>query len=315
MLDPTKPEGFWVTCFGAGDELAERDRVRAALGLSRRRETSTAQAKAKHAGTDTDRTAVALSIWAEARDPRETLAATYVARRGLWLPDAAAGEAIRFHPSCPFAGGRVPAMVCLVRDIVTDAPVAIHRTALSADGRKIKVEGKDRLALGPIAASAIKLTGDPGVGLALGIGEGVETTLSLRLAREFGATTPAWSLISAGGIAGFPVLAGVEALWIAVDHDPAGVKAAETCATRWRNAGREVFLVTPKAQHTDLNDLAGAPRCLSPAAIRSSASCQTAPPSAARTTATMAAPTRCPLSTSPDGKARQFRSDVGQCQS
>ena len=61
--------------------------------------------------------------------------------------------------------------------------------------------------------------------------------------------------MSAGGVARFPVLAGIECLWIAVDHDPAGLRAARACAQRWQAAGREAFLVTPAAPRTDLNDL------------------------------------------------------------
>jgi hypothetical protein len=49
-------------------------------------------------------------------------------------------------------------MVALVRDVVTDEPKAIHRTALSADGRKVTVSGTERLALGPLAGGAVKLT-------------------------------------------------------------------------------------------------------------------------------------------------------------
>jgi hypothetical protein len=95
------------------------------------------------------------------------------------------------------------------------------------------------------------------VTLALGIGEGIESTLSLRLAVEFG-STPVWSLLSAGGVERLPALSGIEALWIAVDHDPAGLKAARACARRWRDAGAEAFLVTPAAAGADLNDLVGA---------------------------------------------------------
>jgi hypothetical protein len=177
-----------------------------------------------------------------------------MARRGLVLPDEAAGTAVRFHPSCPFAGKRLPAMVALVREVVTDTPKAIHRTALTTDGHKVKVDGKDRLALGPIAGGAVKLTPDADVTLALGIGEGIESTLSLRLAAEFG-NSPVWSVISAGGIEHFPVLAGIETLWIAVDHDEAGIKAALACASRWQASGRECFRVTPSAPREDLNDL------------------------------------------------------------
>jgi putative DNA primase/helicase len=92
------------------------------------------------------------------------------------------------------------------------------------------------------------------VTLAVGIGEGIETTLSLRELPEFGAS-PTWALLSAGGVAAFPVLSGIEALWIAVDRDPGGERAAHTCADRWRAAGREVFLVKPVAERADLNDV------------------------------------------------------------
>ncbi|TXM72888.1 hypothetical protein FV226_11105 [Methylobacterium sp. WL12] len=161
---------------------------------------------------------------------------------------------IRFHPSCPFAGTRTRAMVALVRDIVTNEPVAIHRTALSLDGCKIEVNGHDRLALGPIGGGAVKLTPDEDVTTCLGIGEGIETTLSLRRSPEFG-ESPVWSLIAAGGISALPALPGIEALWIAVDHDPAGLKAARTCAARWQASGAETFLITPEAPGADLNDL------------------------------------------------------------
>jgi hypothetical protein len=93
------------------------------------------------------------------------------------------------------------------------------------------------------------------VTLCLGIGEGIESTLSLRELPEFGAS-PVWALLSAGGVAAFPVLSGIECLWIAVDRDPAGERAAHACAERWRAAGREVFLVKPKAERADLNDIA-----------------------------------------------------------
>ncbi|WP_432807266.1 toprim domain-containing protein [Microvirga terrae] len=85
------------------------------------------------------------------------------------------------------------------------------------------------------------------------MGEGLESTLSLRLAHEFG-PGPIWCLLSAGGVSSLPVLGGVECLWMAVDNDPAGQKAASTCSERWREAGREVFVVTAHAESSDLNN-------------------------------------------------------------
>lgn len=197
----------------------------------------------------------ALAIWNEAPHPRGTPVETYLARRGLTLPDEAAGEAIRFHPACPFGLARVPCMVALVRHVQTNEPRAIHRTAITEAGQKFAVNGLDRMTLGPIGGGAVKLTDDADVTLCLGIGEGIESTLSLRLAVEFGAS-PVWALLSAGQVAAFPVLAGIESLWIAVDHDDAGIKAAREGSARWRRAGREVFRVTPRVAAADLNDLA-----------------------------------------------------------
>jgi len=203
---------------------------------------------------DAERTPNALSIWREARDPRGTPVQAYLRYRGLDLPNEAAGDAIRYHSECPFAGQRTPAMVCLVRDVVTNDPKAIHRTALTKDGHKAKINGKDRLALGPISRGAIKLTPDEDVTTCLGIGEGIESALSLRKMSEFG-PSPVWSLISAGGVEAFPILSSIESLWLAVDHDETGIRAARSTAQRWRISGAEVFLITPSAPRADLNDL------------------------------------------------------------
>ena len=259
-LDPRAPGGLLVHSFAGDDPLVAKDHVRAVLGLRSGTlphlpETKAAQSEPP--SDDAERTARAVALWREARDPRGSVVESYLRRRGLNLPDEAAGEAIRFHPACPFAGGHARAMICLVRDVVTDKPQAIHRTALSGDGLKVKVRGADRLSLGPIAGGAIKLTPDADVTTCLGIAEGVETALSLRRVPEFGAS-PVWSLISEAGVRRFPALSGIECLWLAVDHDPAGIKAARTVADRWQAAGAEAFLITPFAPRADLNDIFGA---------------------------------------------------------
>jgi hypothetical protein len=178
----------------------------------------------------------------------------YLHDRKLALPDEAAGEAIRFHPSCPFAKSRTSAMVCLVRDIVTNAPKAIHRTSITRKGEKVKVAGFDRLSLGSIHNGAIKITPDENVTVCLGVSEGVENALSLRAIARFG-PSPVWSLISANGLRSLPILTGIETLWIAVDHDPAGISAARSMAQRWLTSGAEAFLITPSAAGEDLNDV------------------------------------------------------------
>ncbi|GJD52697.1 hypothetical protein OPKNFCMD_5463 [Methylobacterium crusticola] len=250
------PGGFVVHSFATDDPFACRDHVAARLGWPTRSGRAAEQPVrpqvSRPASDDAERGRRALELWHEARRPGGTPVEAYLARRGLTLPDA--DVAIRYHSSCPFAGSRTPAMVALVRDVASDRPVAVHRTALTADGRKGEVEGYDRRSLGPVRGGAIKLTPDEDVITCLGIAEGLETALSLQLLPEF-RRSPVWSLISAGGIAAFPVLAGIEVLWIAVDHDPAGLAAAEACADRWEQAGREVYLVRPDVAGADINDV------------------------------------------------------------
>jgi hypothetical protein len=255
-FDPKAPAGFVVHSFAGDDPLPIRDYVKERLRLTSGRGAQACPSFPVFASSrqQTERTASALAIWREAHDPRGTPVQVYLRHRGLDLPDEAAGEAIRYHPECPFAGQRTPAMVCLVRDVATNEPKAIHRTALTRDGHKVEVNGKDRLALGPISGGAIKLTPDEAVTMCLGIGEGIESALSLRNRAEFG-RSPVWSLISAGGVQRFPILSGIESLWIAVDHDETGMRAARSTAQRWRASGAEAFLITPSAPGADLNDL------------------------------------------------------------
>lgn len=205
---------------------------------------------------DGERTAYALRIWAEACDPRGTPVETYLTGRGVELPPGAAGEVVRWHPNAPFGPGhRSPCMLALVRNIATDAPQAVHRTALSLDGDKAVVDHASRLTLGPIGGGAIKLSPDPEVETCLGVGEGIETVLSLRRHSRF-AAVPVWSLVAANQLAAFPVLAGLEGLVVAVDHDAAGLKAAEAVTARYHAAGLPVTTAMAPDPGQDLNDLA-----------------------------------------------------------
>ncbi|NVO13524.1 MAG: toprim domain-containing protein [Rhodoplanes sp.] len=258
-LDHRAPDGFVVHSYAGDDFALCRDHVRALLGI--RRDQSNVQAIHRMRPEpvrfeDAGRTEQALAIWRQAQHPAGTPVEVYLANRGLTLPTEAAGQAIRFHPACPFRGRRVPAMVALVHDVRMDAPKAIHRTAITLDGRKAEVDGASRLSLGPVGGGAVKITPDADVTQCLGVGEGIETTLSLRRLPEFVAS-PVWPLLSAGQVAALPVLPGVECLWIAVDHDENGHGqcAAGTVADRWHRAGVEVRLLRPVKSGSDMNDV------------------------------------------------------------
>jgi hypothetical protein len=97
----------------------------------------------------------------------------------------------------------------------------------------------------------VRLSPDEEVLEGLFIAEGLETALA---AMSIG-LRPMWSTGSSGVLAAFPVLSGVEALNVIVDHDVngAGERAAREVEARWRGAGEEVNLLRPGAPG-DLND-------------------------------------------------------------
>lgn len=207
----------------------------------------------KEARQPMDGIAAALRIWDEAETLHPVLRA-YLVARGLGGLEPPA-YAVRFHPACPWGkGATVPAMVALLRDIHTDEPCGIHRTALKPDGSG-KAEFPDgspaKKMLGRAKGAAIKLTRDEDVLEGLAVAEGIETALSVRCA----AVAPVWALGSAGAIADFPVLGGIECLAIFADYDDVGLTAARSCGARWNEAGRTVIVAHPHHIKTDWNDV------------------------------------------------------------
>jgi Toprim domain len=186
-----------------------------------------------------ERIGQALEIWRESGHPGGTPIEAYFASRGLELDGDLMMSVLRWNE-------RIAAMVALFRNIETNAPQAISRTFLDNEGRKL-----GRKFLGPVGGAAIKLDPDENVLGGLHVGEGLETCMA---ARQLG-LRPTWALGSAGAVAAFPVLGGIEAINVIVDHDDngAGEKAAREVEARWRAAGREVNLIRSDTPG-DLND-------------------------------------------------------------
>jgi hypothetical protein len=206
------------------------------------------------------RTESALSLWAERQPFFGSPAETYLrVSRGIgdWL-DAFVrlDEALAFHPCCPFGNDRLPCMLALVRNIKTNEPQAIHRTALTLSPEPQRI---DRLSFGPTGGGAIKLSPDDEVSTGILIAEGIETALSAAVKYKF---HPVWSVLWRGGIADFPILSGIESVTVAVDNDASGdgPRAAAECVERLTSAGIEVVTLQPN-RAKDFNDLLRAARC------------------------------------------------------
>lgn len=172
-----------------------------------------------------DNRAFALRLWQEATPIAGTGAERYLAGRGLAVPDGCSPRVIRWHQASR-------EMIALMTDPVTGQATGIHRTRLDEHDRK-----RERKMLG--RQGVVRISADEDVTIGLAICEGVEDALAI-LACGW---EPVWAATSAGAIARFPVLTGIEALTIVSDADDAGSKAAEACAARWRAAGHDARIV------------------------------------------------------------------------
>jgi len=251
-LVPGSEDGF-VVYSHAGDPIHQcKDHVRERLGLApwrprhrdgpKIRRHAPAPVPEQHA----KHLSYARSVWDATKPAKGTLVERYlVETRGLELPDT---DAIRFHPRLrvTHTDRFAPAMVCKMTDIRTDEFTGVHRTFLTDRAQKIS-----KTILGRKHGSAIKIDADEKIGKGLAIAEGVETTIAARYVYR-----PVWSVVDAGGMRHFPVLAGIEHLEIFADHDAngAGEAAARHCLERWENAGAEVAIAMPPTAGSDIAD-------------------------------------------------------------
>jgi phage/plasmid primase-like uncharacterized protein len=207
-------------------------------------------------------TKYALRLWREAKPLIESPAWLYLTRprrdggRDIdldVLPDV--HSVLRWHPNCPWGGVRHGCMLALWTDVITGEPKAIHRRAITMEGKKVDVWK----ALGPTTGCCIRLWADEHVTTCLVIGEGPETVMSAatRICHRGALLQPAWACGDRGHLSKFPVLPGVECLIILVDRDANqdGQNDAAECAGRWTAAGREVRRLIPDDVDTDFNDL------------------------------------------------------------
>jgi phage/plasmid primase-like uncharacterized protein len=238
----------------SGERLrnVDADKIRRMTAEAERKRAAQEEADRRYAE---EQYKVAMRIWDDAVCIWDTPAQKYLESRccdGMFPPDR--DTVLRYHPHCLFGLGTQPCLIALIRNIETDQPQAIQRTAITPDGKKI-----ERRTLGPKAGGAIKLWPQSAVRDRLVVGEGMETVLSTALHIKDPATRldPAWALIDAGNLAALPVIAGVNTLVVLADHDVSGKgqKAAEECAQRWAGTGREVIPLMPEVPGTDFNDV------------------------------------------------------------
>jgi putative DNA primase/helicase len=178
----------------------------------------------------------------------------YLKRRGfagVWpLP-----ACLRYHPALDYwhEGECIGAFPTMVAPLT--APdgriVAIHRTYLARDGRKANVPTVRKLtrAAGPLAGSFIPLfVSRHG---AIGIAEGVETSLAAWLASG----VPTVAAYCAGNLSAWQWPPAVRRIVIFADADRSGRDAAEALRVRVLRAGIRVKVAMPSKDGDDWADV------------------------------------------------------------
>lgn len=196
-----------------------------------------------------DRTQAAQRLFNASQPIAGTLAEAYLGSRGI--PDVAGLGALRFHPRCTYreqADARPEPWPAIIAAVKNDDGVVtgVLRTWLARDGRSKAPLAAPRKALGSLAGNAVRFGDTQDI---LIVGEGIETVLSVRSVLPF---MPFAAALSAQHLSMFRVPSKVMRLYIAVDRDDAGFRAADVLRRRAIEAGVNAMLLLPRRK--DFND-------------------------------------------------------------
>ncbi|MBP7339658.1 toprim domain-containing protein [Niveispirillum sp.] len=184
-------------------------------------------------------------LFAASRPLPGTLAERYLAGRGILL--AQPEPALRFHPRChrrePHGRVSLPALIAAVTD--HDGHLTgLHRTWLGVDGGKAALD-EPRRSMGHLLGNGVRF-GRPGPVMA--VGEGIETTLTVRMIVP---GLPLVAALSAGHLAALLFPPDLRRLYVLQDKDTAGSRALERLARRVQGAGIDILPLRPR--HKDFN--------------------------------------------------------------
>jgi len=225
-LAETEEGRILIHCFSPKDDWRDVRRALAGLGLlddepaggQNGARWSTSKIVAQPVSEE--RIARAQRIWHESRPLGRSVATSYLRRRAipeqLW-----ATPALRFHPSMTSLDDRVrrPALVAAITDSA-GALQGVQVTLLSAHGTAKAAVATPRRVIGKLMGGAVRLHD---LNEEIAVGEGVETTLSA--AHRLG--LPAWAALTADNLSRFVIPEITRRLFVVVDNDPAGRRAAD----------------------------------------------------------------------------------------
>lgn len=156
--------------------------------------------------------------------------------------DAYLFDRVRFHPACPFKGGRAAAVVAAVTG-PSGYLRGIWRIRLDGFGNKIERKG-----LGDCRGGAVRLVpalDDDHIAVA----EGIEDACAFMQIAKI----PTWAGCSTSGVAAMVLPSRFKRVTIVSDADEAGLKAAQKLASRLRAEDRAVRIIRPPKGFKDAN--------------------------------------------------------------
>ena len=173
----------------------------------------------------------------------------YFKMRGVELPDNS--NSIRFFDKAKIKGFDVPAIGAAFNKVGSSKITGIMFIHL--DGFKKGDLGKSYALGSNKANAAIQISTLKPNDSVLGIGEGIETTLSIRRFKGF-ESLPVWACGDAGNLANFSPPPQIKDVIVAVDNDGAGVRAFTKFAIRMKALNVNVFSLISPIPKEDLND-------------------------------------------------------------
>jgi hypothetical protein len=177
-------------------------------------------------------------LYAISRPIAGTLAETYLRSRGIVT--MAAGDPLRFHPSCYYRPDEDcptetwPALIAAVTDL-GGRITGTHRTWLDRSGQDKAPIDSPRRAMGHLLGHGVRFGVVDDV---MAAGEGIETMLSLRTILP---TLPMVAALSANHLAALLLPPTLRRLYVARDRDPAGDTAMASLHHRATDAGIETL--------------------------------------------------------------------------
>ena len=194
-------------------------------------------------------TGLVTRLWNESRGIRGTMAADYLASRGIVSHSAQ----LRFHPRVqlgPKASATYhPALLSAVRD--ESGLLAVHRTFLDPCTRRKAAFDNPKRLLGVPGRGAVRLGT---AGRVLGLAEGVETALAATVLHNI----PVWAVLGNERFGMIDLPAHVEQVVLLADNDAGGKRAVALAQDGLQRDGRVLRELWPPAALNDWADVLAA---------------------------------------------------------